>query len=82
MRVLRGIAAIILCFVLLGLVPFAGAEESASSGDAAFEDLGQLFTGMDASSFSLENLFSEDVISGILGILLALFLSLFGVSPS
>ena len=82
MRFIRSITAILICFVLLG-VSLTGAEETESSmSDFSGEDLDQLFTGIDSGSMDLSSLFSEEFISGILSFLLALFMSLFGISLS
>jgi len=82
MRFIHGMIAIILCVMLTGFVPLAGAEELGSTDAMQDQDWSQLLNGMDTSSFSLETLFSEEVISGILGMLIALFLSFFGISLS
>jgi hypothetical protein len=83
MRLMKGFTAIILCFVLLGLVPLAGAEEAVGSDNGtAGENMNQLLSGVDTSSFNLEDLFSGDVLSGIVAFLISLFLSLFGISLS
>jgi hypothetical protein len=83
MRLLKGFSAIILCFVLLGLVPLAGAEQAAESDDGTTGNgLDQLLSGVNTSSISLEDLFSEDVLSGLVKFFISLFLSLFGISSS
>jgi len=82
MRFIHGFIAIILCFVLLGLVPLAGAEEAGTDDEMFSEDWDSLSSGLETGSFNLESLLSGDLISGILEFLLTLFLSLFGVSFS
>lgn len=86
MRLLHGITAIILCLILLCLVPCAGAVETEDVGsvdnDLQSEDWDDIFSEAQSSSFSMDQLFSEELISSILGFLMALFLSIFGVSLS
>lgn len=82
MRFIRSITAILICFVLLGVSLSAAEETESSISDFSGEDLDQLFTGMDSGSMDLSSLFSEELISGILSFLLALFMSLFGISLS
>ncbi len=82
MRFIRSIIPVFICFLLLG-VSLTGAEETeSSSGDFSGEDLGQFFSGLNSGSFDLSSLLSEEVISGIISFLLALFMSLFGISLS
>ncbi len=82
MRFIRSIIPFFICFFLLG-VSLTGAEETESSaGDFSGEDLGQFFSGLNSGSFDLNSLLSEEVISGIISFLLALFMSLFGISLS
>ncbi|MGV8108126.1 hypothetical protein [Methanospirillum purgamenti] len=86
MRLLHGITAIILCFIFLCLVPCAGAVETGDVGsvdnDLQSEDWDDIFSEAQSSSFSMDQIFSEELISSILGFLMALFLSIFGVSLS
>jgi len=82
MRFIHGFTAILLCFILLGLVPLAGAAESGSSDDETLSEDWSPLSGMDTGSLGLDTLFSEEFINGILQFLLNLFLSLFGVSFS
>ena len=82
MRFIHGLIAILLCFILLGLVPLAGAAESGSSDDEMMSEDWSPLSGMDMESLGLETLFSEELINGLLQFLINLFLSLFGVSFS
>ena len=83
MRLIRGISAIFLCFLLLGLLSLTGAEETASTDDdLSSSDWDSYLSGSDTGSFDLSSLLSEDLVSSILEFLLTLFLSLFGVSFS
>jgi len=82
MRFIRSLTAVFICFVLLGVSLSAADETGNSASDFSGEDLNQLFSGMNSGSFDLSSLLNEEVISGILSFLLALFMSLFGISLS
>ncbi len=82
MRFIHGVTAILLCFILFGLVPLVGAEETGTDDEMFSGDENALFSGMDLGSLGLESLLSEELISGIIGFLLSLFLELFGMSLS
>jgi len=83
MRLIRTMRAMVMLFLLLG-ISLVGAEMAGDLNESSTQDWDQLFAGMDAGSgtFDLSSLLSEDVISSILGFLLALFLSLLGISFS
>lgn len=82
MRLLHGLTVIILSFMLLSVISPASAEEAGTTSDVTIEDWDQVLSDMNTESLNLENLFNQDVITGIIGYLIALFLSLFGVSLS
>ncbi|MCA1915334.1 hypothetical protein [Methanospirillum hungatei] len=82
MRFIRSLTAILICFVLLGVSLSTADETGSSASDFSGEDLNQLLSGMNSGSFDLGSLLNEEVISGILSFLLALFMSLFGISLS
>ena len=73
---------LIILLLALCMVGVASAEDTSSydSDLPSLDDFSTLFSGMDSSSMNLDSLFSGDLISGILGILLALFLSFMGIS--
>ncbi|PWR71090.1 hypothetical protein ACKUB1_05695 [Methanospirillum stamsii] len=83
MRSIRGITAIIFCFVFLCIASLTGAEETDYSEytdlSSVSEDWGEQEYGM-SDNFDLEDLLGEELISNIIQFLLRLFLSLFSGS--
>lgn len=73
---------LVILLLALCMVGVALAEDTMvyDSDLSSLDDFSTLFSGMDSGSMNLESLFSGDLISGILGILLALFLSFLGIS--
>jgi len=73
---------LVILILALCMVGFASAEDTSGydSDLSSLDDFSSLFSGMDSGSMNLDSLFSGDLISGILGMLLALFLSLLGIS--
>lgn len=76
----RGILVILLLALCLGGLATAEDTSVYDSDLSSIDDFSALFSGMDSGSLDLDSLFSGDLISGILGILLALFLSFLGIS--